>query len=119
MCLEDIKIMAKSNAFMATANISLTAAEILSQSPTRIGVIFNPHNTDSYWVSTDPNVAIGQGIPVLVGQAPVRLDVFHYGDFCRRNWFGISVAGAIVVAIGELHLQHDLARLANYGKVED
>lgn len=116
MCLEDIKIMAKSNGFEAAMPVATAAGEILSQSVDRIGIVFCPHNTDTYWVSTSNNVAVGRGIPIRNTDRAMCLSVFEHGDLCRRAWFGISVAGAITVSVIELHLDRALAEKADYGK---
>jgi hypothetical protein len=115
MCLEDIKIMGKSGAAMKIAAITNSSGMIVGPSPDRIGLIFCPHDTDSYWITTEPIAVVGQGIRIAVDGLPFELNVFRHGDFCRRRWTAITEAGAATVAVGELFLSEALTREVGYG----
>ena len=115
MCLEDIRIMAKSSGDFETVALTNSSRQLIGPSPDRIGIVFCPHDTDSYWVTTKPVAVVGQGIRIAVDGTPVILDVFKHGDFCRRGWTAITETGAATVAVGELFLATELSRKADYG----
>lgn len=116
MCLEDIRIMRQSSGTIHSIAIPATAGLVLSPSPDRIGIFFLPNDAGNYWVSTDSEVAVGQGMEVSPTSGPIYLDVFKHGDFCRRGWFAIGEGGAMTAAIGELLLPDTLTRNTGYGK---
>lgn len=117
MCIEDYKIMDKSFGAMAIAPVSNVAVGLMvPPDPKRIGIIFCPHNTDTYWVAPSRDAAIGVGIPVRNTDPPFRLDVSHFGDLTRREWYAISVAGVIAVAVITLSISDQLLELS-HGKI--
>lgn len=83
--------------------VSTAATIMLRANPKRVAIIFSPASTNTYAVSTDPNIAsVATGLFFPDGASPLELTVERHGDCVTRAWYVIASPGPIDIGYLEV-----------------
>jgi hypothetical protein len=74
---------------------TLTVAhKLMGESDKRLVITLFPSDNDTITVSHDPNVALGKGIVLMPGIAPIYLHHELHGELVMRELYAIYTVGA-------------------------
>lgn len=94
MCIEDVKIGRATRASLLPSVLSAAAVtEILPEDRDRYAIVIGAPSAGTAFISDRNDVTVLTGIPIVVGQAPLVLDIKTHGEMVRCKLFAIASAG--------------------------
>jgi hypothetical protein len=100
MCMEDMAISMALTKRTENASVGAAATSLVEADPTRYAMIIATDGTGLIWVDSDPNVKVGQGLPIKVGDHPLILCAAEFGDWVKSGLWAIgAVAGPTAVGM--------------------
>jgi len=105
MCTQNIRDWRKSTSAEKQVVVAGGPIPLVSNSPYRVTLVLASTGPLSVWVSTDPNMAEGNGFQ-LSGDSPrIELWIERHGDLVRKQWFAFSAVGALSLNVFEVFLE--------------
>lgn len=101
MCLEDYRLGRKIYGGVSVAVLSVTSAQIISPSPTRVFLIFCPPSSGTVTLLPSVSVVAGSGIQLPSTGNNLVLNIKDVGDIVTKSWSAIASAGTPSFAIIE------------------
>jgi hypothetical protein len=95
MCLEDVRIARATTSNRLNTSVTTSIKAIVSHAPNRYAIIFMPPSSGTISINCDSGVAVGEGISIPAGGAPVILKLGDVGDLVRRGFWAIMSAGTV------------------------
>lgn len=72
-----------------TVVIGATALPLLSPSDERVSIIVST-TTNDIWISTNPAMAVGQGLHIPATAQPLEFCSCHFGTELQKAWYAIA-----------------------------
>lgn len=92
--------MKRKPATSKTVVVGVAAVPLTSSSPERIAILVSSSVND-VWISTNPAMAVGQGIHVNAAAEPVEFCSCHFGTEVQKAWYAIAAGAGTNVFIME------------------
>ena len=83
-----------------TVVIGAAAARLLSPSDGRTSILIST-TTNDVWISTKPNMTVGQGLHITTTEQPFEFCSCHFGSEIQKAWYAIAAGAGTNVFVME------------------